>query len=411
MNVRKQGFTLVELLVYIVIAAIVVGIAGNAFLDATRLRVRSANLLKSSDNTTDAIQYLQEDIRRMGLKASLLTSSGASSSSAALVTLDSVYWSLGAASSASSDSSSFRGVAVVTSPDNNRQDTLEFKAGIYDANGRITGWQQIRYWVNSNGVLCRKVLVDSSHITSHDTVTVKMADSVAAFYIRYGVYSSDSVILANKSLASSCASGSYCLSTLTGYPLSAASGYPLATTYSSSSAAFSQYRLLDTTGSGSTKGFEVKKGYTYRFNFVMSSNDSAAKYFRSDSDYIAVVISKGTGSTDSLQGTNPAQFYSALGTDDATRSFEFTPDTSRTAGLYFRFRLRDSLYAATGAGFSLKSLSLTQIANDTLAWESTPPTDGLIKKRVKAIEINLSVNTKGTISTIKRVIPVPNNGA
>ena len=45
----KAGFTLVELLVYIAIVGIVVIVAGQAFSNSTKMRVRTQSMLKASE--------------------------------------------------------------------------------------------------------------------------------------------------------------------------------------------------------------------------------------------------------------------------------------------------------------------------------------------------------------------------
>ncbi len=65
---RKAGFTLVELLVYMAILGVVVLVAGQALTDSTRVRVRTQNMLASSQNAENAASLLKEDIAQMGAK-------------------------------------------------------------------------------------------------------------------------------------------------------------------------------------------------------------------------------------------------------------------------------------------------------------------------------------------------------
>ena len=57
-----------ELLVYMAILGVVVLVAGQALTDSTRVRVRTQNMLASSQNAENAASLLKEDIAQMGAK-------------------------------------------------------------------------------------------------------------------------------------------------------------------------------------------------------------------------------------------------------------------------------------------------------------------------------------------------------
>lgn len=65
---RKAGFTLVELLVYMAILGVVVLVAGQALTDSTKIRVRTQNMLASSQNAENVASLLKDDIAQMGAK-------------------------------------------------------------------------------------------------------------------------------------------------------------------------------------------------------------------------------------------------------------------------------------------------------------------------------------------------------
>ncbi len=65
---RKAGFTLVELLVYMAILGVVVLVAGQALTDSTKFRVRTQNMLASSQNAENVASLLKDDIAQMGAK-------------------------------------------------------------------------------------------------------------------------------------------------------------------------------------------------------------------------------------------------------------------------------------------------------------------------------------------------------
>ncbi len=67
---QKAGFTLIELLVYMGLLASIVIIAGHAFSDSTKFRVRTQNILKASQESENVGMLLKSDISQMGSKNS-----------------------------------------------------------------------------------------------------------------------------------------------------------------------------------------------------------------------------------------------------------------------------------------------------------------------------------------------------
>ncbi len=67
----KRGFTLMELLVYMAILGIIVLIAGEAFSNSTKFRVRTQNMLKASQEAENVGTLFKEDAAQLGAKASL----------------------------------------------------------------------------------------------------------------------------------------------------------------------------------------------------------------------------------------------------------------------------------------------------------------------------------------------------
>ena len=69
--VRKAGFTLVELLVYIGIVGIVVIVAGQAFSNSTKMRIRTQSMLKASEVAENVAYLFKEDVAQTGAKSSM----------------------------------------------------------------------------------------------------------------------------------------------------------------------------------------------------------------------------------------------------------------------------------------------------------------------------------------------------
>ena len=66
----KKGFTLMELLVYMMIVGIIVVVAGQAFSNSTKFRVRTQNMLRATQTAENVASLFKEDVAQMGAKSS-----------------------------------------------------------------------------------------------------------------------------------------------------------------------------------------------------------------------------------------------------------------------------------------------------------------------------------------------------
>ena len=66
--VHKQGFTLMELVVYMAIVGIIVIVAGQAFSNSTKFRVRTQNMLKATQEAENVATFFKTDVSQMGAK-------------------------------------------------------------------------------------------------------------------------------------------------------------------------------------------------------------------------------------------------------------------------------------------------------------------------------------------------------
>ena len=66
-----RGFTLMELMVYIAIVGIVVIVAGQAFSNSTKMRVRTQSMLKASEVAENVAALFKQDVAQTGAKSSM----------------------------------------------------------------------------------------------------------------------------------------------------------------------------------------------------------------------------------------------------------------------------------------------------------------------------------------------------
>ncbi|SIO26477.1 prepilin-type N-terminal cleavage/methylation domain-containing protein [Fibrobacter sp. UWB11] len=71
----KAGFTLMELMVYMGIVGIIVVIAGEAFSNSTKVRVRTDNMIRANQDAGNIASIIKEDVEPLGTKSANATGS------------------------------------------------------------------------------------------------------------------------------------------------------------------------------------------------------------------------------------------------------------------------------------------------------------------------------------------------
>ena len=189
-SVVKSGFTLMELMVYIALLGVIVLLAGQAFSDSSRMRVRSQNMLQASEVAENVAILFKSDIAQTGAKSSLeegVSGAGAEYGSKFSEAYAAVYMDPDNASDESKDSSSF---SVINK---GGFDSLTIRRLRYDENGHYAGVEQVAWFVQ-NGTLLRncRVLEKKAALLADDPcsdgaqsepVAVEMATGVSAFRV------------------------------------------------------------------------------------------------------------------------------------------------------------------------------------------------------------------------------------
>ncbi|MDR1811367.1 MAG: type II secretion system GspH family protein [Candidatus Fibromonas sp.] len=156
---NKSAFTLIELLVYMAIMGFIIVVAGRVFSDATVMRVRSQNMIKTAEQVGNAANLITEDISQMGVK----TWAYSSASSFVIDTKPEVYMTLPTA--LNPDLSSFqlyRGAVNVANEacgkiirEDTKFDSLLFRRAEFNENGSFLGVREISWAVNNQCELRR----------------------------------------------------------------------------------------------------------------------------------------------------------------------------------------------------------------------------------------------------------------
>ncbi len=143
---QKSGFTLMELLVYMSLLSAIVLIAGRAFSDSTKFRVRTQNMLRATQEAENVAVLLKSDISQMGAKSSVnagAPAGGVSVGDNFSLIYDSVYI---APAAATKDSSSF----LLISTENSDFDSLFIRYVRYDNQGHFVAVEEAHWYVEAN---------------------------------------------------------------------------------------------------------------------------------------------------------------------------------------------------------------------------------------------------------------------
>ena len=152
----RNGFTLMELLVYMLIVGVIVLIAGQAFSDSTKFRVRTQNMLRATQEAENVATIFKADLSQMGAKSSKESGAAAGGNEYGdkfSDVFDSVYMDPYNSSASMADFSSF----LISA--SSGQSDLTFRRVRYDINGFSKGVEEIRWFVDE-GILkrsCRTV--------------------------------------------------------------------------------------------------------------------------------------------------------------------------------------------------------------------------------------------------------------
>jgi hypothetical protein len=160
-------------MVYIGIVGVVVIVAGQAFSNSTKMRVRTESMIKANATVEEAGMLIQEDVAQMGAKSA--KESGSGSASDVFFKSNMVYMD-----AEKGDSSSFR----------INGDSLILRRMNYDSQGRFLSIEEVAWYLKGKQLfrVCKTIDRDKSRLPSapetcpeSNSPAVEVLDNVESF--------------------------------------------------------------------------------------------------------------------------------------------------------------------------------------------------------------------------------------
>lgn len=160
---KRAGFTLMELMVYIAIVGIVVIVAGQAFSNSTKMRVRTQSMLKASEVAENVAAVFKTDVAQMGAKSSLETHATDGSNDTFSGIKTKVYMDPkvdGDPDDKVEDLSSFQFVPSSPASDENLEQFVMRRVR-YDSDGKYQSVEEVTWFLDGNTLKRQCIVVDN----------------------------------------------------------------------------------------------------------------------------------------------------------------------------------------------------------------------------------------------------------
>lgn len=445
-DTRKRGFTLMELMVYIAIVGIVVIVAGQAFSNSTKMRVRTQSMLKASEVAENVAALFKQDVAQTGAKSSLETHATDGSNDTFSGVKKAVYMDPDNDTEANRDSSSFQ--FVPASPASNENlEQFKMRRVRYSDAGAYEAVEEITWFLEGNVLKRRCVVVDDGDAgtdcapkgasgTDLEQFTVEMATDVDSFKVLPAIPDGNEGSL--QMFPSASGSGAIRLVSRTGIggllPVVPGDGGTsvqltgFASNYDENSDeppavksmnevyVFENSDVVGTWKSlceSASNHFSFEPGQEYELSFgvgIPTTDTEKAKMFVPGKDHMAVGFRNSDG--EKFAQIPDFMFYppSISEANGVRRSMRFSvPSSVTNACLAFTFSFYSPL-ASTGT-LMISDLRLKKIASSTYSFNSATTSVALAdKKNVKAFQLRLKVKRNGESGEVSLLVPTPSNG-
>lgn len=423
---NKRGFTLMELLVYMAIVGVIVIVAGQAFSDSTKMRIRTQSMIQANQVAENVGALIKSDISQMGAK-SAYDSVLSTPTRDVFPFKDSVFMVI---DGAAPDSSSFSWTK------RDEGDSIAFRRLNYSETGSYVRVEQVS-WYKKENVLYRSCMTvsgteDTENCPKDTPNEVEIATNVDSFALQPatpGVVGDDGLLfprhegdLSNRNFKLASRFGVDNFVRIVSSPESGATSVVLTgflTNYREDGSDVSDavghqvYALLSGTSSNSWETCEAmtfKKDSTYEISFEMVNSDDEARMFIPEKDLFSVGLRMiDAGVPSKVAGVPDFHFYPPENDDGvAKRVMRFSPRDSISACLAFSF----SFFSPTASmgQIAISNLQVNKVseANYSFVDGYDPAIED--KKKVRAFKLHLIVKTNGESGNAELVIPVPSNG-
>lgn len=437
----KNGFTLMELVVYMAIVGIIVIVAGQAFSNSTKFRVRTQNMLKATQQAENVGVLFKEDIQQTGTKTS---------KEVAVETSDNFYVSPSvyvAPEAATPDSSSFTITNQTENCGTKGCATLSFASlrMVYTAAGLYKGVEKVTWTYDKDARKlyrsCQILAAKDMNALKQDCrvdETVEIADSIAFFRVvpaKPGVLSSGAAaasllpeefrlnprlngqdLLFAKTTPETGGSAVSITNFATNYDFEHSSVIENGTKRNEMFVAMAN--AVDDTWD-KCKKFNLSAEKEYEISFNVTYSEDAIRMFCPGRDHAAVGIRNSSdGSIIPLAaGSNVALLDDFLfyppqsATGSPIRSMRFTLSRAVSdACLAFTFSSYSPL--AGNGTIQIANLSLQQVASSNYTFDNSfaASMTAWDKKNVKAVRLDLTVRRNNETGEVSVVVPIPSNG-
>ena len=429
----KHGFTLMELLVYMAILGIIVLIAGEAFSNSTKFRVRTQNMLKASQEAENVGTLFKDDVSQLGAKATM--------DAAAYGFYPRVYMDPANSDEGLKDSSSY----AVSSIDA-AHDRLSFKRVRYTDAGAYESVDSV-VWKTEGKTLFRSCVTlegtASTSCPSNEPLSVEMATGVDTFKVMPatpGATSAASVIFPTPTVPPAAANKNFKLIpkigdddflfltvdpaeggtsvALTGF----ATNYdfenevPLLSEKKGNQVFVGEKNTVSGVWNAQCSRFSLQPDVEYELSFSMPfASDDVSRMFVPGRDHMSVGFRKIT------DGKRPAQINDFLffpptmnGASAGKRTMRFSvKEAVNDVCIAFTFSSYSPIAASGKIQFNDIVFKKVETSNYKFVASTIAVTE---KKNVKAFRLRMSVSRgahgdgRGETGDITLIVPTPSNG-
>ena len=430
---RKSGFTLMELMVYIAIVGIVVIVAGRAFSNSTKMRVRTESMIKANATVEEAGMLMHEDIAQMGAKSA--KEDGVSydiHEKDQFFVSDSVYMDIHG-----NDFSSFSRVQK------DKNDEFTMREMRFDENGHFVSVEEVVWFVNDQKLYRRCRLLDAktngSSECPKDGNTVEIIDNVTEFKV---VPAKPAVLAgtSSKIFPSTDASsrefrliprnqGDFVLLTRDpekGGPQVVLSNF--ASNYDKDNQTALETKkanqlyaatgtddspINETSWSTNCSRITLEARTEYELSFEVVYNNSAkekkSRSFCPGVDHMTVGFRNPTDGS-AVSDMSDFVFYPSYETADNKRSFRIKPESTK-ANVCIAFTFSMFSPTVSDGSITIANLSLSKVEDSEYDFEeSYYPTNVEDKQKIKAFKLSLTIKQNGESGVVSAIVPTPSNG-